>query len=116
MSHYVKQLRAVDEADKRRQAEETTLKHSDEADAARERITPLANRLRHLLAAIPADIQREGLSLPSLRTMLRGRRGGGCSAGELGTALRGLGWRRTRCWRGGDDGGFSALWHPPGMV
>ena len=116
MSRYIKTLNDDMEAAQRHQVEQTSLKHSDEAAAARERMTPLADRLRHLLATIPAEVQHEGLSLPALSTMLRGRRGRSCSAGELGTALRGLGWKRTRCWRGGDDGSFSARWYPPGSI
>ena len=37
-----------------------------EAQAARERLTPLDERLTRLLAAIPIELQREGLSLSSL--------------------------------------------------
>ena len=114
MSHYIRQLQAEAEAGRARQAEQTILNRTAEADAARDRMTPLPDRLRHLLATIPAEVQRGGLSLPALSTMLRGRRGRRCSSGELGTALRSLGWKRERCWRGSDDGGFSALWHPPG--
>ena len=113
MSYYIKTLQAQDEADRNRQAAETTLKASADAQAARERMTPLADRLRILLGTFPADRLREGLSLSVLQPRLRGRRGGGCSSGDLGKALRGLGWQRVRCWRGGNDGGFSALWYPP---
>lgn len=116
MSFYIRQLQAEAEAAQRRRADETISKVSAEAEAARERMTPLADRLRHLLATVPAEVQREGLSLPTLAAMLRGRRGRGCSAGELGTALRGMGWHRVRGWRGGEDSGFSALWYPPGSA
>ena len=83
------------------------------AQAARERLTPLADRLARLLATIPDDVKREGLSLPALVPMLRGRWRAEADAGQLGTAFRELGWRRERKWRGRDVG-FKALWFPPG--
>jgi hypothetical protein len=78
--------------------------------AARERLTPLEDRLARLLATIPIEIQREGLSLSSLQTSLRGRWRGNCHPGELGSALRRLGFKRERRWY--DEGGFRALWYP----
>ena len=47
-----------------------------EAKDARERLTPLDERLARLLAAIPTEVQRESLSLAALRTSLRSRRRG----------------------------------------
>jgi hypothetical protein len=47
-------------------------------------------------ASIPLDIQREGLSLSSLQTSLRGRWRGNCHTSELGAALRKLGFTRQR--------------------
>jgi hypothetical protein len=76
--------------------------------AARERLSPLKSRIACLLEDIPAEVQREGLSLPSLQAALRGRQGGKAHAGEIGEALRRLGFRRERRWRGG--AGFQALW------
>ena len=80
--------------------------------AARQRLSPLPDRLARLLATLPEEVRREGLSLPTLVPLLRGRGGGVANAGQLGIALRSLGWRRERRWRGGDLG-FSALWYPP---
>jgi hypothetical protein len=74
--------------------------------AARERLT---ERLSRLLATIPSEIQLEGLSLASLQASLRGR-WGNCHPGELGTALRKLGFKRERRWH--DATGFCALWYP----
>jgi hypothetical protein len=79
------------------------------AKAARERLTPLDERLTRLLATIPLDVQREGLSLPTLRASLRGRSRGNCHPGELGAAMRRLGFERRRNWCGG-QGGFPAIW------
>jgi hypothetical protein len=57
----------------------------DRADiqAARERLTPVEERLARVLATIPIELQREGLSLPALQTSLRGRWRGNCHPGEL---------------------------------
>ena len=71
------------------------------------RLTPLEDRLTRLLATIPLDAQREGLSLAALQASLRGRRRGNCHPGELGAALRRLGFERRRDWSGVD--GFRAV-------
>lgn len=107
MSSYVKQLNAAIAI--RAQA------HRDEearaaAQAARERLTPLEVRLARVLATIPVEVQREGLSLPALQTALRGRWRGACHPGELGRAMRVLGFQRERQWR--SDAGFQARWFP----
>jgi hypothetical protein len=62
------------------------------------------------VATIPMKMHREGLSLASLQVSLRGRWRGNCHPGELGTALRKLGFKRERRWHGGS--GFGALWYP----
>src|SRR3954454_471023 len=77
--------------------------------AARERLTPLEDRVARLLDAIPFELQSEGLSLSALQAALRGRWRGACHPRELGTALRKLGFIRKRRWRGAD--GFQALWY-----
>ena len=116
MSAYLKQLQA--EAERTRIAEAAADAARVEADrqaevrAARERLTPLEDRLAKVLATIPAEVKREGLSLPTLVPLLRGRRCATANPGQLGVALRKLGWRRERKWRGGDVG-FRALWIGP---
>jgi hypothetical protein len=64
--------------------------------AVRERLTPLEERLARLLVTIPMEMQREGLSLASLQASLRGRWRGNCHPGELGGALRKVGFKRER--------------------
>ena len=66
----------------------------------RVRLTPLDARLTRLLTTIPIDVQREGLSLASLQASLRGRSRGNCHPGELGAAMRRLGFQRRRDWSG----------------
>lgn len=112
MSAYIAQLnRIIAEAQAARLASEEA-KHAREVGSAREFLSPLEDRLGRLLAAIPHEVQKEGLALSALQTALRGRRRGSCHPGELGTALRKLGWRRERRWRG-SAASFSASWFPP---
>ena len=76
--------------------------------SARDRLVPLEDRLRRLLQTIPIEFQREGLSLTALQSSLRGRWRGSCHPGELGAALRKLGFTRRRGWH--DAEGFQARW------
>lgn len=73
-------------------------------------MVPLQDRLRRLLQQIPEEVQCEGLSLMALQAQLRARGRGHmrCHVGELGEALRALGFKRERRWRSG--AGFSAVW------
>lgn len=74
-----------------------------------ERLTPLEDRLTKLLATIPPEIKNQGLSLPAIRNMIAGKWRGKCHPGELGIALRKLGYKRRRNWSSG-SGSFRALW------
>lgn len=76
----------------------------------RERLTPLDQRLSKLLATIPIDVKSQGLSLPAIRSMLAGKWRGKCHPGELGLALRRLGYERRRIWSNGGQS-FCALWY-----
>jgi hypothetical protein len=75
-----------------------------------ERLTPLKERLAKLLATIPTEIKSKGISLPAIRTMLVGKWRGKCHLGELGTALRPLGYERRRNWGAGRRS-FAPLWY-----
>ena len=112
MSAYIQELQAAVE---REYAEQQKIRDEEaraNIQAARERLTPIEERLARVLATIPVDLQAEGLSLTSLQTSLRGRWRGNCHPGELGTALRKLGFARSRRWRG--EGGFRAVWRKQG--
>lgn len=106
MSAYIAELNALVDRDQAQREE----KNRAASESARARLTPLEERLARLLATIPVDIQREGLSLSTLQTSLRGRWRGNCHPGELGLALRKLGFKRERRWHSG--AGFCALWYP----
>jgi hypothetical protein len=105
MSAYIKRLEAEVAAERQaRDAEKARIAAED----ARERLAPLEQRLARLLSTIPLDVQRAGVSLPILQVSLRGRHRGNCYPGELGRALRKLGFKRERTWR--TDEGFTAIW------
>jgi hypothetical protein len=109
---YVAQLKRDAEENRAKRQAEREEKVRAEAEAARVRLTPLEDRLARLLATIPIDVQREGLSLAALQAQLRARGRGHsrCHIGELGDACRRNGLVRRRRWQG-DAGGFRALWY-----
>lgn len=111
-SSYVRSLNAFVEAEHARHKARQEEKSHAEADAARQKLIPLVARLKKLLDTIPAEVQAEGLSLETVRKMLRGAKGRGAHAGEIGDALRRLGYVRERRWRTA-EGGFRAKWYPP---
>lgn len=86
------------EAEARKKQEENDRRH----------MAPLDERLKRVLSTIPIEEQRAGLSLATLQTSLRGRHRGLAHPGEIGRALRKLGFVRERAWR--SDTQFSALW------
>lgn len=109
MSAYIASLKAQAAAQEQR-AEERRAEHNRVArDEARERLTPLQDRLDRLLETIPTELLAQGVSLNSLRSSLRGRSRPTCSSAELGVALRKAGFTRVRNWRGGPNG-FPAVW------
>ena len=105
---YAAKLNAIAEANRAEVQARRDERARTDAKAVRERLTPLDERLGRLLATIPIEVQREGLSIVALQASLRGRRRGNCHPGELGAALRRLGFERRRNWRGAD--GFRAIW------
>ena len=74
-----------------------------------ERLTPLEERLKRLLSQMPEEMVAKGLSLDELRRLLAGKWKGNCHPGELGAALRKLGFIRRRNWSEA-EGAFRARW------
>jgi hypothetical protein len=108
MSAYIAELNAAVARDQARRDEEAQIAK----EAVMSRLTSLDDRLRKLLLTIPIEEQRAGLSLSSLRILLRGRQGGNAHCGELGEALRNLHFERRRDWSGrGGRGGFATRWY-----
>jgi hypothetical protein len=71
--HYIAQLNAAAEANRAKEQARREERARAEAHAARERLTPIDERLAKLLATNPIEVQHEGLSLTTLQTSLRGR-------------------------------------------
>ena len=84
---------------------------SSPKDKTTSQLAPLHTRLQKLLDTIPTNEKYQGVSLLDLQTRLRGRKGGLPHVGELGAALRGLGWQRRRRWSN-EDAAFAAKWFP----
>ena len=111
MKGYLSELNAQAEEERARHAAVKQAQTEAAIAAARERFTPLDVRLGRLLNTIPPEVQAEGLSIVSVQAMLRPRGSDHscCTAGQLGDALRRLGFVRERRWRDGRSS-FRALW------
>lgn len=96
MSAYIQTLQAAVERDQARVEQERAERERTSKNAARERLTPLEDRLKRLLSTIPIAVQREGLSLSVLQASLKGRWRGNAHPGEVGRALRSLGFKASR--------------------
>lgn len=76
-------------------------------------LTPLLQRLKKFIDNLPAELRNQPQPLEFFRQGLRGRQvGNNAHAGELGAAMRKLGYVRRRGWSE-LEGGFRALWFPP---
>jgi hypothetical protein len=82
-------------------------------EAQRRTLGPVEPRLIKLLAIIPASEKAAGLSITELQHQLKARGRGHSFAhvGEIGAALRRLGYTRKRRWRTSE--GYIALWFAP---
>ena len=83
----------------------------DATEDATAPLAPLHTRLQKLLDQIPISTQQQGLSILEIQACLRGRKGGLPHIGELGAAMRRLGWQRRRRWSD-EDAAFSSKWYP----
>ncbi len=111
MSAYIQKL----QADNLRQQHAEQAQQAAQAEAAiltNTHLTPLVDRLRTFIAALPPEVQHKPQPLEFFRRALRGRQGRAAQAGETGEALRTLGFVRKRGWHE-LDGGFRAVWMPP---
>lgn len=74
-------------------------------------LRPLHERIADVLKTLTPEEQEEGIQLQALCDRLQGKYRAKAQAGEVGSALRRLGWVRVRDWR--DQSGFRTTWHPP---
>lgn len=106
------QFAARADAEAEKQAAQQAAQQAEDVREWRERLTPIDVRLARTLDSIPAEVRQQGISLPSLVPLLKGRYRERPRAGDIGDALRRMGWTRTRKWRCEAEG-FRALWYPP---
>ncbi len=111
MSTYMDTVRSQSEAQSAVKFAGREIIKSQSKNEWAERLTPLEDRLSKLLTAIPHEVKEQGLSLNALRNMLAGKWRGKCHPGELGAALRKLGYQRQRNWSNATQS-FRALWFP----
>ena len=111
-SAYVRKLMESVEAEHAKHQAQREEQARAEAQAAREKLVPLDVQLTRLLDTIPPEVQTDGISLETLRKMLRGAKGRGWHCGAIGDELRRMGWRRERNWKKTENG-FRAFWFPP---
>jgi hypothetical protein len=78
-------------------------------------LSPLHIRVKKLLDQMPQSTQQAGVSLLQLQACLRGRKGGLPHIGELGAAVRSLGWQRRRAWSD-ETTSFSSKWYPADKI
>lgn len=109
MVDYLERIkRASDNQMTSRDAARAGAKEKSQSDW-QERLTPLEQRLRRLLDAMPQETLAAGITLESIRRLLAGKWRGNCHPGELGEALRKLNFKRRRSWSDNGDG-FRARW------
>lgn len=111
MDNFFKDMKIIAEDHQAKQREEDSRKEL-ELSIFRETSTPLAERLKRLIASIPNEEVPVPRSLEWYRTRLRGIEGRGAHAGQVGDSLRALGFQRKRAWSSTENG-FRALWYPP---
>lgn len=109
MTTYLEQVRILSESQIAQRSAERDASNQQKLAGWAERLSPLEDRLVKLLATIPPEIKNQGLSLPAMQNMLSGKWRGKCHPGELGVALRKLGYQRRRNWSVATQS-FNALW------
>lgn len=72
---------------------------------------PMHERVAAVLKRLTPEELTAGIRLEWLCEQLAGKYRGHAQPKAVGAALRRLGFRRVRSWRG-DDIGFRATWHP----
>lgn len=105
----------VDERERKR-AEREKLLEAERAGAFERRHTPMADRIRRVIAALPESERDKERHIhffrDAMRSKYRARGAGRASVAEIGPALMSLGWRRERRWRGAERT-YATVWTPP---
>jgi hypothetical protein len=83
-------------------------------NSPQETLTPLTERIQKLIASLPECERNTPKTMEFFQTRLRGRKGKTAHVGEIGEALRKLGWIRKRAWSD-HEMGFRGYWYPNGL-
>lgn len=110
MPTYLESMKAMSAEQSAKASSAKTEQSKQSSNRWAERLTPLEDRLARLLSTMPEEMTTEGLALNDLRRLLSGKWRGNCHPGELGAALRKLGYVRKRNWSKSDEV-FKASWH-----
>lgn len=109
---YLRDLIESSAAAEARASSEAAQLRQEEAEQFAQRAMSLPDRLKRLIAAMPATEREQPRPLEFFAERLRGRQRMTPHRGELAGALRALGWTRKRCWHE-SDGGFRSYFYPP---
>lgn len=83
---------------------------SKAATGPQQRVVPLTEQINTLMRSLPPAQRDRPWSVAELAARLNGRFKARPSHGDVGVALRALGWTRTRDWS--HDGGGRRVWCP----
>ncbi|MBW8365808.1 MAG: hypothetical protein K0M39_14765 [Rhizobium sp.] len=112
LAAYIRDLvKASAESTARAQSDESR-RQQEEAAKYAERATPLTDRIKRVIAAMPESERNTPRPLEFWAVRLSGRQSLTPHRGELAAALRTLGYSRRRNWRRPSEG-YPALWYAP---
>ncbi len=109
LAHYREQLRLQAEA-VRREKDATAVDPRHRIDSRLRASAPLTTQITELMSSLPPSQRYRSWSIVDLRGRLHGRYQDRPSLGDIGVALRALGWVRVRDWT--NDGEGRRLWSP----
>jgi len=95
MKHYIEELQAVAE---QAQRQRDVGLHGPHKDRRIQNDTPLTEQIEALMRSLPPAQRDRAWSMEELVLRLQGRYNERPSAGDVGIALRRLGWTRIRDW------------------
>lgn len=112
LTAYIHDLVAASAESAAHEKDKIERRRQEEAEALAQRATPLTDRLKRVIQAMPEAERTKPRPLEYFAERLRGRQRMSPHRGELAAALRALGWTRRRSWQEAEEG-FRAYWHPP---
>ena len=107
MKAYRAHLREIAEAQAERSRQEISTRKNNRIKCD----IPLRDQIIELMASMPPAQSKRAWSMEDFRARLKGRFHTAPSAGEIGTALKALGWVRIRDWSAEGEG--RRYWLPP---